>query len=374
MTPHDLVGAPSPIGAPAPAWFLLVFKVLGFALHAVPMSLWYAGIVVALLLARSSDAPARRWSRRLMLQMPLVIALGVNFGIVPLLFTQVAYGRVFYPATILMAWYWLAVIGLLTLAYYGVYVYSTGLKKGDATPLQRTIGWLSAVAFLVIGLLFTNAMTLMTRVDVWPELLRRTGDAGAPRGTALNLDDPTLWPRWLMMIGLALITVATHAVVDAGLFADRGDTEYRGWAARFARRLGFVGLAWFGAAGSWYVFGAWPPATRAAMLDGSLRFLAGVTATSPAAVPLLLLLRRGPVTPGVARLAAIGQFAAIALNGISRQVVQSLELRPCLDPAAGATRVQWSPIALFLVLLVAGAGAVGWMLRRVIVAGRRLPG
>lgn len=374
MTPHDLVGPPGPIGAPAPAWLLLAFKVLGFVLHVVPMNLWYAGIVVALLLARSPDAPSRRWSRRLMLQMPVVIALGVNFGLVPLLFTQVTYGRVFYPATILMAWYWLAVIGLLTLAYYGIYVYSVGLKAGRATPFHQAIGWLSAAAFLVIGFLFANAMTLMTHVAAWPELLRRTGDAGALRGTALNLDDPVLWPRWLMMIGLAIITVSAHPAVDAGLFSARDDLEYRGWAARFSRRLGLAGLGWFVAAGGWYALGGWSPTVRAAMLDGPLRPLTILTAVSPCVGPFLLVMRRGPVTPGLARLVAAGQVLAIAINGISRQVVQSIELAPFLDPSAGPFRVQWGPIVLFLALLVAGVGAVGWMLRRVMTARRPTAG
>ena len=79
-----------------------------------------------------------------MAQMPVIVALGVNFGIVPLLFVQVAYYKVFYPATILMAWFWLAIIGLLIPAYYGVYVYAFGLATtrgpcgaGSASPAGR---------------------------------------------------------------------------------------------------------------------------------------------------------------------------------------------------------------------------------------------
>ena len=35
--------------------------------------------------------------------MPVIVAVGINLGIVPLLFIQVAYYKFFYPATILMA-------------------------------------------------------------------------------------------------------------------------------------------------------------------------------------------------------------------------------------------------------------------------------
>ncbi len=69
---------------------------------------------------------ARRFAARLLQQMPVIVAFGVNLGIVPLLFVQVAYYKVFYPATILMAWFWLAIIGLLIPAYYGVYAYAVG--------------------------------------------------------------------------------------------------------------------------------------------------------------------------------------------------------------------------------------------------------
>ena len=145
---------PSPL--PAPMWFIQFFKVLGFALHAVPMSLWYAGIVVAMILYARGGEQGRRFSGRLMSQMPVIIAFGVNLGIVPLLFVQLAYFKVFYPATILMAWFWLAIVGMLIPAYYGVYVYAFGLGEGGKglTPLKRGAGWFAAALFVVIGFLF----------------------------------------------------------------------------------------------------------------------------------------------------------------------------------------------------------------------------
>ena len=104
---------------------------LGFTLHAVPMNLWYAGLLVALWLHLRGNQHARRFAARLLQQMPVIVAVGVNLGIVPLLFVQLAYYKVFYPATILMAWFWLAIIGLLIPAYYGVYAYAWGIRNGD---------------------------------------------------------------------------------------------------------------------------------------------------------------------------------------------------------------------------------------------------
>nr|BAL58464.1 hypothetical conserved protein [Candidatus Acetothermum autotrophicum] len=293
MNPTELIGPPSPLGYPAPYWFLVTFKVLGFTLHMGPMHLWFAGILLAMVLARWGGPEAQRWSARLMRQMPVVIALGVNFGIVPLLFTQVAYYRVFYPATILMAWPWFLIIILLTFAYYGVYIYVTGLKDSAVlTPFKRAAGWVSAILFIVIGFLFSNGFSLMTHLSAWPQLWQETSVAGAPLGTALNTSDPTLLPRWLMMFGLALTTVAAYTVFDAGVFARRESPEYKSWAAGFAFTLYTVGLVWFAAMGSWYVFGTWPADARAQMLSMPLGILTALTALGPGLPWLLLLAQR----------------------------------------------------------------------------------
>src|SRR5574341_1198458 len=119
MDPHQLIGPASPLGSPAPFWFLEFFKVLGFTLHLIPMHVWYAGLLVVAILSVWGGPSGRRLRNRLLAAMPFVVAIGVNLGIVPLLFTQVAYYRVYYPAGILMAWPWFGVIILLTLAYYG---------------------------------------------------------------------------------------------------------------------------------------------------------------------------------------------------------------------------------------------------------------
>ena len=129
VDPKTLID-PSAMPLPAPVWFIQLFKVLGLSLHMVPMNLWYAGIILAMVLYAVGSKHGRRFSARLMTQMPVIVAMGVNLGIVPLLFVQVGYAKIFYPATILMAWFWLAVIGVLIPAYYGVYVYAFGL--GDA--------------------------------------------------------------------------------------------------------------------------------------------------------------------------------------------------------------------------------------------------
>jgi cytochrome bd-type quinol oxidase subunit 2 len=195
--------------------------------------------------------------------------------------------------------------------------------------------------------------------------------AGAPTGTALNTADPTLWPRWLMMFGLALTTVAVYVVVDTAFFAGQESDEYRRWAAGFAPKLITPGLVWFAVTGAWYIFGTLPADVRAMLLSRPLVILTVLTALGPGLPWLLIVAQRQGITRRLAFLTGLAQFGVLALNAISRQVVQNAELSRFLDVTAEPVNMQWSPLIVFLVLFVAGLGVVAWMVSKVIaVAGK----
>lgn len=375
MNPQDLIGPPSPLGYPAPFWFIEFFKVLGFVLHAIPMNLWYAGLLLSLLFFWRGGQSSRRTATRLMKQMPIIVAAGVNFGIVPLLFIQVAYHQVFYPATILMAWPWFSIVILLTFAYYGIYCYVAALrKKEEPMPFSRQIvGWLSAACFVVIGFVFANGFSLMANVEAWPELWEKTNVGGAVLGIALNTGDPTLWPRWLLMFGLALMTTAVYMVVDAGVFGAKEGVDYQRATAWTALKVHTVGMVWFAAAGTWYVFGTWPVEVRDLMFDPPLVILTVLTAASPGLPWLMVLSQRAEMTGKSALLTGLAQILVLGLNAVSRQIVQNAEIGKFLDVSAGKVATHWSPMILFLLLFVAGLAVVVWMIRKVVEESREAP-
>jgi hypothetical protein len=378
-------------GVPAPFWFVQFFKALGFTLHLVPMNLWFAGLLVALHLHFRKNEQGRLFAGRFLQQMPIIVALGINFGIVPLLFIQLAYYKVFYPATILMAWHWLAIIALLIPAYYGVYAYAWGLRDdGDCPncrpsengtgPLgnakgargmatwRKAGGWIAALLFLCIGFLFANGLSLMEHVDRWPALYDANSTAGAATGTALNVGDPTLWPRLLLMFGLALGTTAVWVLVDAVFLARRPiDDPYRQWAWRFARKLYTVGMVLAAAAGAWYVFGTWPDSLRKTMFESPLLPLTIATAVAPG-LPWLLIMTAGLCSERRATTASIAfcQLAVLGLNAASRQIVQNINLKPFVDVSTQPTDVQWGPLAMFLIAFVIGVAVVAWMLAQIL--------
>ena len=365
MDPQSLID-PSQSPLPAPWWFIQFFKVLGYTLHTVPMNLWYAGIPVAMLLCVKGTQQGRCMVGRLMSQMPIWIAFGINFGIVPLLFVQLAYYKVFYPATILMAWFWLAIVMLLIPAYYGVYAYASGVRSGTDTmaPWKRASGWVSAVLFVIIGFLFANGFSLMTHLERWPQLWQDHSVGGATLGTALNLGDASLWPRWLLMFGLALTTTAVWVLVDAAWFAARESHEYRHWARGFGGKLYLTGAIWFAVAGSWYALLTWSSEVQAAMLFSPLAVLTLITALSPA-LPLLLIYRasKEEFDRTTALLLGSSQVFVLAVNAISRQVVQNLNLSVGnLNLTEAGFDVQWSPLICFLLVFLLGVGVIAWML------------
>jgi hypothetical protein len=334
----------SPEGYPAPFWLLEGLKVFGFSLHAGPMNLWYAGMPLAVLLALWGGVHGRRLAGRLGMVMPIAVALGVNFGIIPLLFTQVVNYQFFYPAGVLIAWPWLGVIPLLLVAYYGIYLYAYGRRRS----LVLLSGGASAVMLVIIGFLFANNFSLMTNPERWLAIFRRTAVAASPTGLALNLGDPTLFPRWLMMFGLAITTTATYIVLDTAFFARGADADYRRWAGRFALALYSLGLIWFAAMGSWYVFGTFSHRVQQLILDRPVVIaLMALTAVAPGLAWLMIVLWRRWEAPALAALAGIAQFGVIGLNAVSRQWVQNVEMRPHerLDIAAVAVNPQWLGLA-----------------------------
>ena len=356
----------------APFWFIEFFKVLGFILHMVPMNLWYAGVLLAVWLHYRGGEQGRRFGSRLMLQMPIIVAAGINLGIVPLLFLQVAYSRAFYPATILMAWFWLAIVVILIPAYYGVYAYSFGLRNSvlEMPAWQRYAGWLSAGLFVVIGFLFANGLSLTSRDPAaWRQIWLNHSVGGAATGTALNIGDVTFWPRWLLMFGLALITTAVWMIFDAFWIATRENEDYRRWVRSFATRLAFIGAIWATAAGGIYMLAilVWCPPDRVLFLSGWI-LPTLLTAASPW-LPWALLQHvwRGELDRTKAAAVAGAQVLVLALNALMRQVVQNLELQRLFDPGVSAQPVatQWGPMILFLLVFVAGVATVGWILAQV---------
>lgn len=356
---------------PAPMWFIQFFKVIGFFLHMIPMGLWLAGLPIALIAARQSDDHSKRWASRFFKQLPVIMAFGINFGIVPLLFTQLAYYKNFYSATILMAWPWMSVIALVVLAYYGLYFLSFRSqyvvgdvpKKKSRLTSPWAVGVVVSLLLIAVGTLFAGAMTLMVQPVEWAPMLQEANVAGATIGVKTNHGDPQMWARFGLISGLSILTTAAWIVFDAGWFTRKEDSAYRRWASQFAFKVSAVGVVWTIIFGSIYLGLLWKPDVRELMFAMPLlplTLLIGAVPTLPAI--WLFLKRNEEVTPALGAIALGVQSIVLLMNAIGRQIVQNIEAGRLVDIFQIKEAVQWSPLIAFLVTFVFGLVVIAWMI------------
>ena len=173
-------------------------------------------------------------------------------------------GARFTPASVLIGAYWISIIALLTLAYWLLYQFSARLEAG------RSAWWVGLSAWLLAGfiarLLSTN-MTLMLRPEVWRQMY-----SASAAGVYLPTGDPTLTPRWLLMLAGGLFIGGLWIVYLAGRNTFTAEEK------RFAAGLGGKVAALFGivyfAAGLWAA-SVQPAAVKAGLAHHSLYRFSG---------------------------------------------------------------------------------------------------
>lgn len=348
---ETIIPTPDPVGLPAPVWVLQVLLVLTFVLHLVAMNFLVGGVtMLGIGCAKAKDSPFHaKLAQVLGKGLPPTLAMTITIGVAPLLFLQVLYGQAFYTSSVLMAWGWLAIVPMVLIAYYGLYVVQfrpEWLGKG-----ATWVSWLSAGLIFIIGMMFVSNSTLMLEPAKWAEIYVK--DAS---GLNLNLSGNSVWARY------AHFMVSGWAIGGLGLslLAGRHEKSDPTWAAE-AREYGY----------KWFLF-----ATMANMLVG-FWFLFSIPKPTR-----LLFLGDGDAQTAVLWLGVVAALAAmhfakksawlgmglitvtIVLMSVARQMLRDAMLAPHLKLAEQAVNPQWGVFALFAVLLLAGLGTVVWMLRK----------
>ncbi len=356
---------PDPMPLPGPVWLLRTLLLLTFFLHVVFMNCLFGGTTIALVCAlRRRHSPfSARLAGDLGRLLPSIFAFTITLGVAPLLFLQVMYGQFLYTSSILIGVLWLAVIGMVILAYYGIYFFS---MKGDqaATPLVLVLAilLLASVAFI-----YSNNFTLMLSPERWLDLYHNRVN-----GWNLNWSEPSLLPRYLHFVFGAL---AISGLGLAVLGLRQKEDGYRGWLLEQGTFL-FTGasLVNFGV-GFWFL----------AKLQGPARFvfiggngvgtaLLAMGLLLPLAAVAHLVLAKSSKSPK--RQVVIGVICGlltvtvmIAMRDLLRNFALALYFRPNQLPVAP----QWSIIGLFVLLFVAGLGTLYYMLHKVAIATSKMP-
>jgi hypothetical protein len=358
----QLYPAVDPIPLPAPIWLIKLLHIVTLALHFVAVEMLLGGLLLAVLFSLFRGSPqslvaARALARR----MTVVMTYVINLGVPPLLFAQVLYGRALYTSSVLIGLYWISIIGILTLTYWLLYQFTARLEAGKSAWHIGLSAWV--LAGFIARLLSTN-MTLMLRPEVWRDMY-----AASAAGAYLPTGDPTLTPRWLLMLaggffigGLWLIYLAGRST-----FSPDEKTFIAGVGGKVAAGFGIVYLA----AGFW-AFSVQPEAVKIGLATHPLYKwfgYAGYGWLVLVAVAILLAAFAG-FAKASAGLAGILAWAAVLVAVLTeimftvyRDAVRDLTLlSKGYDVWDRAVATNWWVVGLFLVLFVAGLGVVGWLL------------
>ena len=367
--------AVDPIPLPAPVWLLKLLHIVTLALHFVAVEMLLGGLLLAVVLSlfrRSANAhvAARALAKRLTIVMTFVI----NLGVPPLLFAQVLYGRALYTSSVLIGVYWIALIPTLILVYWLLYKFSARLDAGKSAWWVGLIAWLLAGS--VAKVLSTN-MTLMLRPEAWRAMYSASGI-----GAYLPTGDPTLTPRWLLMLAGGLFIAGLWLVYLAGRSTFTAEEK------KYVAGLGGSVAAIFGAV--YLIAGLWaasvqPEAVKIGLTQGVAshalyRFegFAGYGWIALVVVAVLLGVVAAFSRITAAWLCWAGALAAVLIEimfTVYRDGVRDVTLlSKGYDVWDRVVVTNWSVVGLFLVLFVAALGVIGWLVSVVARAQKTMEG
>jgi MFS family permease len=355
---------PDPMPLPAPLWLLRTLLLLTFFLHVLFMNSLLGGTAVAMVCAmrRKSSPFSARLADDLGRLLPSILAFTITLGVAPLLFLQVMYGQLLYTSSILLGVPWLAIIGIVILAYYGVYYFS--LKGREANERSSAVLVLVLMLLASVAFIYSNNFTLMLAPERWMNLYRSHAS-----GWNLNWSEPSLPPRYLHFVlgalavsGLGLVVLALRQREDA----------YRKWLTEQGFFLfTFTTLINF-AVGFWFLLKL-PGSVQLDFVGGNgfATVLLGIGVLLPLAAVAHLIMAKSSRSPRRALVIGVScGLLTVAAMIVMRDVLRNLQLAPNFSPGQLPVAPQWSIIALFAVLFLAGLATVYYMLRKVASAAR----
>ncbi len=351
--PGSPIPALDPAPLPGPPWLFHALWLLTFFVHLVFMNVVLGGTILAAVVGtrdigrdtRAFFVETSSWA----------ISLAITFGIAPLLFLQVLFGRFFYSATILVGWYWLGLLGLLTVAYYLNYVAKHRLSDGRPVSL---VLWIEAVLLVVIAAIQVAVNLLQLQPGRW---------AAVAAGPLAAFRDPSFPPRFLHFV-LAAVSLAAALLAFAAV--RRATAGFEASLCRDMARFG-VATALYATVAQ-VVVGIWlllvlPGDVLRAFMSGGAATMIPLTLAVLAALGLVVVLARirDPLeSPKLVRHAAELIVGAMVAMVITRHQLRGYYLAPARATESVAVRAQWDAFALFLVVFVLCVGLTVWAVAR----------
>ena len=365
-----------PFGFPGPTALYLSLYVGTLLLHVLLMAYVLAGSLLVALRAclgfvqrqRCADYLAesvlRDW-------LPFFLGAAITAGVAPLLFLQVLYKEGFYTANLLLMHRFMAILPVLIVAFYLLYVQKTAWLR-QARPLLRVAVSCGAFGmFVFVAASWTeNHLLALRGISTWVPFYV---------SGKLIYSDPAFWPRlgiWLAgALPLMATIVATQIAWLRRLHLKRpAGPEALGQALAVADNIRFetvrlpalamAGLAVAGTCALSYPQQAenaavlWSPLCRAYVVGGSVGVMLQIAGW-------WRMRRTAQMGTGVLSLLWTGTLLTVVAVAITREALRLASLDVTALYAQHASAAQQGGSVAFMVFAVLNAVGVGWCLRQV---------
>jgi len=327
-------------------WFQFLL-LLTFPIHLLAMNAMVGSLAIGVVMHFRNDAVAHKLAHRIAVILPLVIAFTVNFGVAPLLFVQVLYGQFIYTSSILIGIFWILVIPILIIAYYGAYLYD--FKFSGLGAAGKWVGLFVLILLMCIGYFFSNNMLLMTLPDQFVNYFQYRD------GSMLVSGHPAFLPRYLHMMTGA-IAVGGLFVVLLGKFRAASNPELAETAASVGMRTFFFMTLINVVFGTWYLISLDKPQMMVFM-GGNLAATVCFLLALVLAVFVLISSYKKQIAATIT-----GAVILVYLMSFLRAWLRSDMLADYFNLGQLTVVPQYSSMIFFFVCLVGGLICIGWLL------------
>lgn len=346
---------PTPDTIPAPWGVFEFLDVLTFILHILAVNIVVGGCLITLFarLFGKSGGPENTIHGSLAGKIPTLFAVSVTLGVAPLLFVQVLYGHLIYSSSVLMAVFWILVIPLLIIGYYGVYIHRINFTKASGLSLFALA--VASAAVLYIAFMFSNNMTLMLSPEKWTAYFDNRS------GTLLNLGDGTVYPRFFHFV--------TASIAVAGLFSAivwkfRKKDNSAEKTAKGLRIFSFATMIQI-LVGCWLLL-ALPRDIMMLYMGGNMLYTALLTVGIIAGILAIVTSIRGKLWPTV-----IVLFGTVAVMAVIRALLRAAYLGDFFSVGDLVVAPQYDVLAVFLVIFIVGLALLWYMIKIALAAYAR---
>jgi hypothetical protein len=238
-----------PFGLPFYAWMFQGLLVLTFALHILVVNLAVGGIAVAMYCHFKGGAYRQRLANALAKAGTINLSVAIVLGVAPLLFVQVIYDPFWYASNSLSAWWAMAFLLAVAIAFLALYVFY--LKRQKNPDSWGGYAVLSLVAVVAAGIIISALSVQALVPGEWLKWYTRYGELHTT-GTGLYHFEVG---RFLHFMAPAFINTGIFMMLYAWYFRARADRDdaYLDWVGRAGVRLAKIAVMIEIVTGLWWL-------------------------------------------------------------------------------------------------------------------------